>query len=307
MQTNKKLIVLVGGGRGIGYQFGRYLVEMNFEVICITRSEHLNHKNTGVQFLYIDLKTKINDIEKLIPKKILTIIYLAHDGNPRLQFNDEGNMLALQNTIEGIKRLSVDKFIYISTSGKLYDPSITASEESEFQIKDKYTKEKIKCEQFIKKNYHGSKIRIVRPTNIYGLERDTSSNQGIIDVAIAHALKNKEFLIAAPLNLKRNFLYIKDFNSILYKIILDDANHEKYDVINVCSEQYLTLEFVLNSIKNIFGLNWAATKKLEGEIDAPINDHGSLIRADKAFNIYGWRSKWTLDISLKDIKLLRNE
>lgn len=303
MQPDKKIVVLVGGGRGIGHVLGQYLVKLNFEVICITRSQQLNHLNTGIRYHYIDLKSQKYRIEKFIPKEALAIIYLAHDGNPGFQLDGNCNQRSLQNTIDSANRLNIDKFIYFSTSGKLYDPNISASEDTEFQIKDKYTEEKIKGEQYIKENYNGKKIRIVRPSNIYGLERKINSNQGLIDVAISHAIKDKEFIISVPKILKRNFLYINDLNNLLIKIITDEINNKRFDVINVASEEYLSLEYVLNKIRSVFGLSWSSSLRMENGVRMLMIDHGSLLRSTKAFDTYGWKSEWTIDSSLRDIKI----
>ena len=153
-----------------------------------------------------------------------------------------------------LKKINIEKlkyYFYLSTI-HVYKKTKIIRENTKLNTDDPYGNSHIETEKYLLKYFSKSrKIVILRLSNCFGVPKNKNSKAWKL---VLHELckkikKNKTIKIKSKENFNRDFLSIKYFLKVLHFLIIRKVN---YRVINISSENTLSILEVSNIIKKIF-------------------------------------------------------
>ncbi len=126
---SKKVCIITGANGAVGTELANFFMKKNWEVICLSRSKHKNHK-------YFDLKNPSKSIN-YIKNRADLLIHCAYDfKSTNLNLNKNLNILGSKKLFLIAKNKKIKKIINISTLSAV-------SEAKSNYVKIKYEIEKI--------------------------------------------------------------------------------------------------------------------------------------------------------------------
>ncbi|MDX7730661.1 NAD-dependent epimerase/dehydratase family protein [Aeromonas caviae] len=233
----KNKVLILGGSGFIGINLIENFLSNNHEVFVYGRNKPAItcHSN---DFHFIE--AEMSDFEKhknyLKSLKIETAIYLINTfpvNSKTLEYSSllESNKNFISELID-----IVGRFIFFSSGGRVYKSSVQAHHESESlaAICD-YGKSKIALEHFVasESQLKNKLFLIIRPSNPYGPYQSLVGGQGLIAVLIGRILSKSKVDIWGTGHEVRDYIYIKDFISLFYKLY--NLECPKYNVYNIGS------------------------------------------------------------------------
>lgn len=265
--------ILVTGGAGfVGSHLVDELILKNHEVFIIDdlstgKKEFIN---TKAQFH----KTNIGDkkISKIFDKYNFDIVYhlAAQKSVPysiKNPIEDANiNILGTLNLLKNCIKYKIDKIIFTSTGGAIYDSATFFPTDEECIAKplSPYAISKFAIEKYLNfyQKIHGLNYVILRPSNIYGPRQDPRGEAGVIAIFINNLLKNKQCLIFGG-DQTRDFVYVKDIVSAL--IIAQKA---KNDIYNISTANDISITNLYEKIRKSTNSNLTPEYKqaIKGEI-----------------------------------------
>ena len=242
----KNNLLVVGGTGFIGSVICDKL-KNNFNIISISKKLPLN-KEKKIRYLKCDI-LKYNEIVKVLKKYKIEYVINA-GGNKKIKnlinnihFKGINNLIKFLNNNKKIK-----KFIQIGSSeeyGELKPPHF----ENFFKIpKDDYGYLKL-LNTFRLKYENWDKdfpSVILRPYSIFGIKQ---KRYHLIPQIIYNLKKNTKFKIQNP-KIKRNFLYVEDFVTILELLLINKLNNA--DIVNIGHYESITILDMLKIIEKNF-------------------------------------------------------
>jgi UDP-glucose 4-epimerase len=252
--------------------------------------------------VYFDLNntSTYNDILQGID----TIIHLIHPTVPANSANSPrvdlvSNVEAHEKFLDYISGSSVKKIIYISTGGAIYGhPEYLPVDEQHpcFPVSN-YGKGKLLLEQLFQEKCKAYNIdlKIIRPSNIYGLFQKTDKPQGVIAHIADAILHDKKFTIWGKGINRKDYLYIKDFTAAIGLLI---SNSKKTDTIYNLSSGHSNS--ILELIEKTEGL---VHKKLHTVFIEEMNFDvkNILLNCEKFKKDFNWEAKYNTDEGLRDL------
>lgn len=247
--------VLITGANGfIGSNLLRYLKNKNFDLFAWSHTDKNKNISCNEEFFDIQNEHRVSSSYKSISPDL--IIHLAGFSTPVDSWSYpqscfKTNLIGTINLIKAIENNNYKpkKFFYIGTSG-VYNNSThkTISENSTHNPLDPYSVSKHVSELYINliKNNFSTNFFLIRPFSIIGREKknDFCSDVARQIVLIERGLKSD--LEIGELNIKRDFLDIRDAVTALYLLISDNSSsHREF---NLCSGK----ETELNEIIKLF-------------------------------------------------------
>lgn len=261
-----KTILLLGGYGFIGSNILNYIdqnLSSNYRVIVFDKlSRHFASVSFGC--VYKSYSGDFSDnvlIETIFEEnKIDYVIHSLSTTVPATSINAkydiESNLVPTVELLDSMIRHSVFDIVYISSGGAIYGNGLNKHKEDEdvYPVSS-YGVVKLSIEKYLMQYAQLYNLRplILRLSNPYG-KFHYSMKQGVINVALASAIKQQEFTVWGDGNGQKDYIYIDNFVDILFKLI-DKGVHT--EVLNVASREMLSVNTILDSIKyNISNFNW---------------------------------------------------
>ncbi len=172
------------------------------------------------------------------------------------RYDVDSNLVPTLELLNTMIKHNVYDIAYISSGGAIYGNNDILHKETEdvFPISS-YGVVKLTIEKYLMQyaQLHNLRPLILRLSNPYG-PYHYSMKQGVINVALAYAIKNVEFAVWGDGNSEKDYIFIEDFVDILFT--LKDKNIHT-EVINIASGESLSVNKILESIKtHINSFNW---------------------------------------------------
>lgn len=212
------------------------------------------------------------------------------------------NVLGTRNTLELAREKNVQGYLYFS-SGEVYgmlEKEIICEEDSGYldpmNIRSCYAGSKRLGETLCKAYSHqyGVRAMVVRPCHTYGptvnLERDARVFSGFV----SNVLEGEDLLIKSDGLAVRNFCYLYDAALAYFKVLVDGAAGEAYNVSNpACQISIRGLAEILIGLYPEKGLKIVYANHDDVYLEDP-NKKQSLISIEKLQGL-GWSPKYSLE------------
>ena len=241
-----KKIVITGGGGFIGTNLIKYLLSKNFEIhnfdkisYCSVPDTFTNFPKNRYFFYKINLLNK-NKIEKTLLKiKPQIIINLAADSHVDKSIETPSNFFtnnvsSCLNLLESIrknkKKLKLKRIIHISTDEVFGgDNKFPSKEDDKYETNSPYSASKASCDNLCRAFFKTYKIPVVilHCCNNYGPFQFTEK---FIPTIISKYINNETIPLYGSGKNIREWIYVEDFCSAIFKIIKKSETGEKYNV-----------------------------------------------------------------------------
>jgi UDP-glucose 4-epimerase len=230
--------------------------------------------------------------------KINVLIHAATGVGPRSEFEEQfikDDLIGTLNLAKAFfKQNPQGHFIYLSTSGGLYnleDPSVK-TEESEVNPKSLYGAIKLIIEDSLEKisNPQGF-VTILRPAAVYGDSFKKNQEIGLIDKLLKSTLResvNTAVPIFDKMESARDYLYVDDLVNAI-KILINRKPISRLEIYNVGTGEETSIGEVVEIINSL------GEEKVRVNILPTPNQRTSLIvNSNKIFRDVGWKSETSL-------------
>lgn len=203
-----------------------------------------------------------NDID-LVIHSLSTTIPL---GTNNARFDIETNLVPTIKLLDCMLEHGVNDIVFISSGGAIYGNSFEGAhkeDENTFPISS-YGVVKLTIEKYLM-HYaaiYGLRPLVLRLSNPYG-PYHYSMKQGLVNVALATALGNEQFIVWGDGTAEKDYIYVRDFVSVMFQLV-DKGVHSK--VINVGSGQVASVNQILGEIKQMcptFSWDYMEASKLD--------------------------------------------
>lgn len=240
--------------------------EGNIKVLALVRNmnnarerfyEYLNNPN--LKFLVQDVSEPIKAVEK-----VDYIIHAASQASPKYYGTDpvgtlKANVLGTINLLEFAKKNDIQSFLYFS-SGEVYGEvemeKIPITEDTfgyidPIKVRSCYAESKRMGENICVSYHHQYSIpaKIVRPFHTYGPKMKLDDGRVYADF-ISNILQNQNICLNSDGSATRAFCYLSDATIGFFKVLLEGANGEAYNVGN--SDQECSILELAELLVNLF-------------------------------------------------------
>ncbi len=237
----KEKIGIIGANGSIGSELVKFYGLKNIKATSSKKKKN---------FYYLNLNKKINKKSfKNFIKDIKVLIYCASLVNEKNKKKlHQVNHLGFKKIINILKDTPV-KIIYLSTMS-IYPKNTDYLCHENMKIKKSkmaggnYAYTKYLAEKVIKINIKKKSYLILRLTAIYGL----NNNNNFLEKSIKKIYEKKKIFFSKPLNIKFNFLHIKQLMNCVDFLI----KKEKYGIYNIGNYQSVTLNSIIKKMLNIY-------------------------------------------------------
>ena len=305
----KKKIIITGGLGFIGTNLIKKLLKENFYIYNfdkLSKQSNLKfyfYKNKKYKFKKINLSTI--SIKKLT--KILTeinpnyIINLASETHVDRSIDNpekiiKSNISLITNLLCAIKNLAFKekfniKFIHIGTDEVYGDLSFAQNkifqESSAIKPNNPYSASKAAQDHIIKafSKTYGLKYIILNPSNNYGPHQFPEK---FIPKSIINIMKGKSVEIYGKGKNMRNWIFVEDTVSAIFKIM---RNGKFYNTYNVSSSNLISNKKLIDKIYDSMKI---IKKQIEFITDRPGHDRKYFSDNKKLANL-NWKEKYNLD------------
>lgn len=301
-------ILITGGAGFIGSNFVRMVLSEHPETFVVNLDkltyagnlenleEYLEHKNH--KFIKGDICDGVL-VEKLIEKyKTEVIINFAAESHvdrsitgPKIFI--ETNVKGTLTLLEAARDKNIERFIQISTDevyGEL-GPEGKFTEETPYHPNSPYSASKAAADHLVRAFGHtwGLPYNITNCSNNYG---EYQFPEKMIPLMINNALNNKELPVYGDGLHIRDWIYVYDHCTAVWKVLTEAPPMETYN-IGGCNEK-TNLEVVLLILERL-----GKPKSLIRHVaDRPGHDRRYAIDASKIINGLGWRPSVTFEQGL---------
>ncbi|MEM0079628.1 MAG: SDR family NAD(P)-dependent oxidoreductase [Candidatus Nezhaarchaeales archaeon] len=257
-----KKALITGGAGFIGSHLVDRLVSDGWHVRVLDnfssgRIENVAHhlNNRRVEVLYGDLKNP-QDVNKAAEEVEVVFHYAANPEvrvsttNPEIHFSE--NVVATFNLLETIRRNDVEKLVFASSSSVYGEPeAIPVGEDAPMRPVSVYGASKAACENLIHaySKLYGIKALVLRYANVIG----PRLRHGVVyDFVIKLRRNTKELEILGDGTQVRSYVYVYD--AIEATMVAYDNSKELFNVYNIASEDWVTVNEVAEAIAYAMGL-----------------------------------------------------
>jgi len=304
----RKTALVTGGSGFVGSYLCESLSEAGANVVCVDNlssgmSENLAALKAKPTFKFIK-----HDISEplQISGKVDFIFHLASLNAPP-EFEQYGIEIIRANTFGTyhMLRLAEEKkaaILFVSSSEVYGDPSVVPTPETYIGKvntvgpRGPYDESK-RCGEvlcFAFRRRYGTKIKVVRPFNVYGPRQRWDDAHGkVVGKFIWRVLQNKPIIIYGSGQQTRSFIYISDFIAAFLKMMaIDETDGE---VVNIGSRDEISMiklaKVVIKTVGNPVKLEFAPLPK-----DEPTRRCPDISKAKKLLR---WQPKVPIEEGLK--------
>lgn len=279
-----KKVMIIGGSGFLGLNLIEKFLENNYKIIVYDMNEP-KIKNDNI--IYIkgnlnDLEEKLSEIKKI---GIEQGIYLVNNIPVNGEVENFEQLIEENKKVINLLYTVVNRVIFFSSGGRIYKNSpLPHREEEELYPTCQYGKGKVRIESYLHELYlkNNKDYLIIRPSNPYGKYQNINGNQGVIAVLIGKIIKNQAIEIWGTGSEIRDYIYVKDFTEIFYKIFEKEKNQKK--IYNIGTGKGEKISDILEIIKVKLKI-----KSIEKKYLAPKQKHikTNILSTDRIFEEIG--------------------
>ena len=254
-------VLIIGGNGFIGSHLIDHLLENKhkvrvFDISCEKFREPLPNVDYRI--------SKLDNIPELYEAMlgIDIVFHLASASVPSTSNVDQiadvnNNLIPTLNILNLMNRLGIKKIVYFSSGGAVYGntglPMIT--EDAPLNPISSYGILKATIEHYIYlyNRLHNLKYLIVRPSNPYGPRQGHFIAQGVISTFMKRVYEGETLSVFGDGLASKDYIYIKDFVSILYKLV----EHEAEGIFNLGSGTGTSINSIIEEVNSITGITSA--------------------------------------------------
>lgn len=257
--------VLVTGGTGfIGSHLCETLVESGYDVTAYDQYNSNNSWNwLENSTRKKDIKVVLGDIrdaehlKKHVRENNIIFHLAALIGIPYSYENPsayiETNVKGTLNVLNSSRDQNISDIIITSTSevyGKAQYDKI--DEKHPIEALSPYAASKISQDQLSLSFYKSfqSPVKIIRPFNVFGPRQ---SSRAIIPTIISQILNKNKEIVVGNVHPKRDFTFVKDTCAAFVELL--NSKNLYGEIVNVGSNQSITVEELISKIQSILGSN----------------------------------------------------
>jgi UDP-glucose 4-epimerase len=240
-----KTILLLGGFGFLGTNLIKY-VDMHDELSCrykfivfdrIPEHPHKIRFSSTINVYAGDFSDEIF-IEKIFAENTIDIVIHSLSStvpstSQNACFDVETNLVSTLKLLSVMDRHGVKDIVYISSGGAIYGDVLEKvhNEEDAVYPKSSYGVVKLAIEKYLLSyaELYGFCPLILRVSNPFG-KYHYNNKQGVINIAIRKSLKNEELEIWGSGDGVKDYIYVEDFCSILFRLIDTGVETGVYNV-----------------------------------------------------------------------------
>jgi UDP-glucose 4-epimerase len=257
-------LALVTGGAGfIGSHLVDRLVSEGWRVRVLDnfstgRMENIKHHVDGemVEVVKGDLKD-LEVVERALQDVDVVFHFAANPEvrvsttNPEIHFNE--NVVATFNLLEAMRRRGIGEMVFASSSSVYGEPDeIPVSEEAPVRPVSVYGASKAACESLIHaySKLYGVKAVVLRYANVVG----PRLKHGVVYDFVVKLKRNpSELEVLGDGKQVRSYIHVSDAVEATFIAWRESDNH--FDVYNVASEDWMTVDEVADEVIKAVGLS----------------------------------------------------
>ena len=248
-------VLIIGGNGFIGSHLIDHLLANGHKV----RVFDISHEKFREPLPNVDYRlSKLDNIPDLYEAMLgIDIIYhLATASVPSTSNVDHAadvssNLIPALNVLSLMKRLEIKKIVYFSSGGAVYGNTTENPIHEDVPLNpiSSYGIVKITIEHYILlySRLYELDYLIVRPSNPYGPRQGHFIAQGVISTFLRKAAQGDSFSVYGDGTATKDYLYIKDFVDILYKLVDSGAS----GIFNVGSGEGTSLNTIISKIEKV--------------------------------------------------------
>ena len=223
---NKKILI-VGGTGFLGYHLAKKCISKGWSVTSISTNKPKKIRYLSkVKYLILDI-TKKKLIEKKIKFKYDYVVNLAGYVNHSEKIKTyQSHYKGCQNLVDFFLKKKIKSFIQIGSCveyGNNRSPQIESGKTNSLNLKSVYGKAKLSATNYLLKKYKKKAFpcTILRLYLVYGPRQDFNR---FVPLIIKGCLEKSSFACSAGTQ-HRDFLYIDDFVSSIFKCLKNKRSH----------------------------------------------------------------------------------
>lgn len=253
-----KTILLLGGYGFLGTNVMKYVDTHLADQYRFIVFDKMDHHMGGVTFTNI-VKTYAGDFsDSMLLKRVFRenqIDIIIHSlsttvpvDSANARYDVESNLLPTLDVLALMVEYHVYNIVYLSSGGAIYGTKGNNShcEDDDVSPISSYGVVKLAIEKYLLQyaQLYGIQPLILRLSNPYG-PYHYSMKQGVINVAMALALRHQPMQIWGAGTGHKDYIYVEDYAKILF-ILLDKGIHN--EVINIASGQLLSVNDIVAEV-----------------------------------------------------------
>lgn len=307
-----KKILITGGAGFIGLNFVKYMqAHTKHDIHVLDKFTYAANQNelikTGVRYTTVDIADKLQVSSFFDNNRVDAIIHFAAESHVDNSIRDcmpfvHTNIIGTVNLLDMAVKHRVNRFVHISTDevfGSL-DRIGKFSEDSTINPRNPYSASKAAAEHFVQAYGNTYKLPyiIINSSNNYG---PWQHEEKLIPLTIKRILQGKKIPIYGKGDQVRDWIYVEDTCSAVYKILTDGLLGDRYCIGGD------------NEVTNLNLVNTIASKMRSPDLVEFVSDrlgHDTRYSTDisKIKNVLGWEPIWELSTGLDvTIEWMKNE
>lgn len=238
-----KQILMLGGFGFISTNILKYIDEHYADEYQVIVFDRIAEHPRGVKFKCVknvyagDFSDETNITQIFLENKIDMVMHFLSSTIPatssNAQYDVESNLIATLKLLGIMDRFAVKDIIYMSSGGAIYGDYLQKvhNEEDAVYPKSSYGVVKLAIEKYLLSysELYGFNTLILRLSNPYG-PYHYNNKQGIINIAIRKALAGEKVQIWGTGDGIKDYIYIEDVCSIIFRLIENGVETEVYNV-----------------------------------------------------------------------------
>lgn len=251
--------LVVGGNGFLGSYVTDRLIQLGHFVTVLDRStptpRHMKMPN------YRWIEADFNDFRsiEIATKNQRAVFHFLSATSPLTSLRDpawdvRSNLLPTIELLKNCVQSGVQFFYFASSGGAIYGNSESerAAELDLALPTSPYAVGKLAAEGMLRhyQAEYGLNTVSFRISNPYGPSHKIRRDQGIIPIAIRHALEGSELTVYGDGNSVRDYLYVEDFSDML--VNATESNH-KHDLYNIGSGAGASVNEILRRVQEVTG------------------------------------------------------
>ena len=238
-----KKILMLGGYGFISTNILKYIDENYAEEYEVIIFDRIMEHPKGVKFNCVkkvyagDFSDETNLIQIFNENKINIVMHFLSSTVPatssNAQYDVESNLIATLKLLGIMDKFGVKDIVYMSSGGAIYGDYLMKvhNEEDAVYPKSSYGVVKLAIEKYLLSysELYDFNTLILRLSNPYG-PYHYNNKQGIINIAIRKALAGEKVQIWGSGDGIKDYIYIEDVCSIIFRLIENGVETEVYNV-----------------------------------------------------------------------------